>query len=136
MAELGLFGRPQRRFVTTTDSNHEEPIAANRLQRDFSATRPDQKWLGGNAHNVLQAGWRVPRGGIAMMESFFGSLKTEWIDTGYATEAQARMELFKYIEMFYNPTRRHSALDYLSPAQYERRYEAGQLTPMEQAALC
>ena len=72
----------------------------------------------------------------AMMESFFGSLKTEWIDTGYATEAQARMEVFKYIEMFYNPTRRHSALDYLSPAEYERRYEAGQLTPMKQAAWC
>ena len=71
----------------------------------------------------------------AMMESFFGSLKTEWIDEEYATEPQAQMELFKYIEMFYNPTRRHSALDYLSPTEYERRYEAGQLTPMEQAAL-
>ena len=71
-----------------------------------------------------------------MMESFFGSLKTEWIDEGYATEAEARMEVFKYIEMFYNPTRRHSALDYLSPAQYECRHEAGQLTPMEQAAHC
>ena len=56
--------------------------------------------------------------------------------TGCATEAQARMELFKYIEMFYNPTRRHSALDYLSPAQYEQRYEAQQLIPMEQAAFC
>ncbi|OHB64149.1 MAG: hypothetical protein A2Y76_04045 [Planctomycetes bacterium RBG_13_60_9] len=72
----------------------------------------------------------------AMMESFFRSLKTEWIDTGYATEAQAQMEVFKYIEMFYNPTRRHSALGYLSPAEYERRYEAGQLTPVEVAARC
>ena len=64
----------------------------------------------------------------AMMESFFGTLKTEWIDTGYATEEQARMEVFKYIETFYNPIRRHSALGYLSPAEYERRYEAGQLS--------
>jgi putative transposase len=72
----------------------------------------------------------------AMMESFFGALKTEWIDHGYATEAQARTEVFKYIEMFYNSTRRHSALDYLSPAEYERRYEARQVTPMPQAALC
>ena len=39
-------------------------------------------------------------------------------------------------DILYNPTRRHSALDYLSPIEYERRYEAGQLTPMEQAALC
>jgi putative transposase len=63
----------------------------------------------------------------AMMESFFGTLKTEWIATGYATEEEARMEVFKYIEMFYNPTRRHSALGYLSPIEYERRHEAGQL---------
>lgn len=70
----------------------------------------------------------------AMMESFFGSLKTEWIDCDYAAEEPARMEVFKYIEMFYNPTRRHSALGYLSPAEYERRYEAGQLTPMDEAA--
>ena len=41
-----------------------------------------------------------------MMESFFGTLKTEWIDTGYAMEHKARMEVFKYLEMFYNPTRR------------------------------
>jgi putative transposase len=62
-----------------------------------------------------------------MMESFFGSLKTEWITTGYATEEEARMEVFKYIEMFYNPTRRHSALGYLSSAEYERRHAAGQV---------
>ena len=70
----------------------------------------------------------------AMMESFFGSLKTEWIATDYATEEEARMAVFKYIEMFYNPTRRHSALGYLSPVAYERHYEAGQLTPMDEAA--
>ena len=45
MAELGLCGRHKRRFVTTTESNHAEPIAANLLQRNFTATRPDQKWL-------------------------------------------------------------------------------------------
>jgi hypothetical protein len=48
----------------------------------------------------------------------------------------SRMEVFKYIEMFYNPTRRHSAMEYLSPAEYERRYEAQQLIPKEQAARC
>ena len=49
-------------------------------------------------------------------------------------EEGARMEVFKYIEMFYNPTRRHSALRYLSPARYERRYEAGELNPVDKAA--
>jgi transposase InsO family protein len=211
MSEWGLFGRHQRRFVRTTDSNHPEPIAANRLKRDFTATGPDQKWLADITYIRLAVGWlylavildcfsrrivgwslsrridadlvcaalemalrrRGPQGDLvhhsdrgvqyaseamrrlleregltmsmsrkgnpwdnAMMESFFGSLKTEWIDEGYATEAQARMEVFKYIEMFYNPTRRHSALGYLSPNEYERRYQAGQRTPMEQAAPC
>jgi transposase InsO family protein len=211
MAELGLVGRHKRRFVKTTDANHSEPIAANRLHRDFTATRPDQKWLADITYIRLVEGWlylavildcfsrrivgwslsrridaelvcaalamalrrRRPQGDLvhhsdrgvqyasevlrsllqregltmsmshkgdpwdnAMMESFFGSLKTEWIANAYATEEAARMEVFKYIEMFYNPTRRHSALGYLSPAQYERRYEARQLTPMEPAALC
>jgi len=209
MGDLGLCGRHKRRFVKTTDSNHDEPIATNRLQRDFAATRPNQKWLADITYIRLVEGWlylavvldcfsrrivgwslsrtidaslvcaalemalrrRCPQDDLvhhsdrgvqyasqafrdlltregltmsmsrkgdpwdnAMMESFFGSLKTEWIDSDYATEEQARREVFKYIEMFYNPTRRHSALGYLSPAEYERRYEAGPLTPMDEAA--
>ena len=37
------------------------------------------------------------------------------------THSEARMAVFDYIEGFYNPRRRHSALAYLSPAEYERR---------------
>jgi hypothetical protein len=55
-----------------------------------------------------------------MMESFFGSLKTQWIGTGYAMEAQARMGIFKHIEMFRSPTRRHSAVDAFSSREYDR----------------
>jgi transposase InsO family protein len=57
MGELGLCGRYRRRFVKTTDSNHQEPIAANRLQRDFTATRPDQKWLADITYLRLTEGW-------------------------------------------------------------------------------
>ena len=57
MAELGLCGRYKRRFVKTTDSNHQEPIAANRLQRDFTATHPDQKWLADITYIRLAEGW-------------------------------------------------------------------------------
>src|SRR5512138_1275905 len=64
------------------------------------------------------------------------STSGQWSWGGYATDAQARMEAFKYIEMVHNRTRRHAALDYLSPVEYERHYEAGQLIPMEPAALC
>ena len=57
----------------------------------------------------------------APMESFFHSLKTErvhhWI---YGTRAEARRDLFQYIEGFYNSRRLHSALGYISPAFAER----------------
>jgi transposase InsO family protein len=209
MAELGLSGKQKKRFIRTTDSNHDEPVAENLLNRDFTAARPDQKWLADITYIRLAEGWlylaaildcfsrrvvgwsmsrhidaalvcqalqmallgRCPKGDLmhhsdrgvqyashamrelleqqglsmsmsrkgdpwdnAMMESFFGSLKREWIDEIYATEEQARLAVFKYIEMFYNPTRRHSSLGNVSPVEYERRYHAGQLTPMDEAA--
>lgn len=56
----------------------------------------------------------------AMMESFFATLKKERIhQERYATRAEARASVFDYIERFYNRVRRHSALGYLSPEQFE-----------------
>jgi putative transposase len=57
----------------------------------------------------------------AMAESFFASLECELIDRSrWRTHTEARMAVFDYIEGFYNPRRRHSALAYLSPAEFER----------------
>jgi putative transposase len=65
----------------------------------------------------------------AMAESFFASLETELLDrTTFRTRADARLAVFDYIEAFYNPRRRHSALDYLSPAEFERRYRSETIT--------
>ena len=59
----------------------------------------------------------------APMESFFGTLKSEWLHHYvYHTRDQARADVFFYIESFYNRRRRHSALDYLSPEAYEQLY--------------
>ncbi|HEX5360227.1 MAG TPA: IS3 family transposase [Fluviicoccus sp.] len=59
------------------------------------------------------------------MESFFSSLKTERTARKvYRTRGQARSDVFDYIECFYNPTRRHSTLGYLSPVQFEKAQEA------------
>jgi len=59
----------------------------------------------------------------ALAESFFASLETELIDRStWATPSEARLAVFDYIEVFYNRERRHSALGYLSPAEFERRY--------------
>jgi len=60
----------------------------------------------------------------ACMESFFGSLKTEWVyGKRYANRDEARKDVFKYIEMFYNRQRRHATLGYVSPAAYEQGYK-------------
>jgi putative transposase len=59
----------------------------------------------------------------ALAESFFASLETELIDRSvWTTHGQARAAVFDWIERFYNPIRRHSALGHLSPAEFERRY--------------
>jgi len=58
----------------------------------------------------------------AVAESFFGTLKTELVDHAtYATHAEADASIGHYIEDFYNVTRRHSTLGYLSPLEYELR---------------
>ncbi len=56
----------------------------------------------------------------AYMESFFGTLKTELVhERRYRTRQEARLSIFEYVEVFYNRIRRHSALGYRSPEQYE-----------------
>jgi putative transposase len=44
MRELQLCGTPKRRFRSTTDSDHDAPVAPNLLQRDFEAEHPNQRW--------------------------------------------------------------------------------------------
>jgi putative transposase len=62
----------------------------------------------------------------AVTESFFATLECELLDRHrFHTHAEARMAVFDYLEGFYNPRRRHSALGYLSPADYERSHQAG-----------
>jgi len=56
----------------------------------------------------------------AVMESFFHTLKTELVyHRQYKTRAQARQDLFEYIEVFYNRVRMHSSINYMSPDSYE-----------------
>lgn len=58
----------------------------------------------------------------APMESFFATLKKELIhQRRFRTRAEARREIFEYIEVFYNRERLHSSLGYVSPAEYERQ---------------
>lgn len=57
----------------------------------------------------------------AIAESFFKTLKTEMVyHRKFETRAQAKLEIFDYIEVWYNRKRRHSALDYMTPVQVEK----------------
>ena len=192
----GLRPKTVRRFrVATTDSNHNLPIAPNRLNQEFTADQPDRIWLTDITYVPTAQGWlylavvldlysrqivgwamndslhrqlviealqmaiiaRKPPPGLlhhsdrgsqyashdyqtlltqadmvgsmsrkgncydnAPLESFFGTLKTELVfHQHYATRAEARLDIFEYIEVFYNRVRRHSALGYKSPINYE-----------------
>ena len=62
----------------------------------------------------------------AVMESFFGTLKTELVHhRDYTNRYEARQSIFEYIEAFYNRSRMHSTLDYRSPIEYEVLHAAG-----------
>ena len=74
-----------------------------------------------------EAGVRPSMGSVgdaydnALCESFFATLECELLDRErFRTQADARLAIFDFIEGWYNPRRRHSALDYLSPMIYER----------------
>ena len=74
-----------------------------------------------------EAGVRPSMGSVgdaydnAMCESFFATLECELLDRRkFQTKAEARMAVFQFIEGWYNPGRRHSALGYKSPINYER----------------
>lgn len=86
------------------------------------ASQPYQKLLQGQQMQVSMS----RRGDCydnAVTESFFATLKVECVrDQRYASPAEAKQDIFRYIEVFYNRCRLHSTLGYLSPDQFEQRF--------------
>ena len=92
----------------------------------------------GTQYTSLAFGQRCRRAGVrpsmgsvgdcydnALCESFFATLECELLDRRrFGTQTEARMAVFEFLEGWYNPHRRHSALGYLSPAEFERRRQA------------
>ena len=112
MRKNGVIGVTRRRKGKTTVRGAIEAHASDLVDRNFGVDGPDRLWVAGSVGDAYDN---------AMCESFFASLECELIDRRrFRTQAEARMAVFKYIEGFYNPRRRHSALDYLSPINYER----------------
>ena len=103
-------GRPRTRTrgpaTDGTDASHEQFAAQQRHQAQSQA----------NAN--------------AVCESFFASLKKELVNRRpWPTRAEARSNVFEYIEGWYNPRRRHSTLGYLSPADYEQQHRQDNTAP-------
>jgi putative transposase len=203
MQEDGLKARGRKRFKCTTMSDHDQPVAANLLDRQFATAAPNQRWVSDTTEFVIGAsgngklylaaildlfsrfivGWavsavndrhltikaldmalrrRCPEIGLlhhsdqgstyasedyqdvldargivcsmsrrgncwdnAVMESFFSTVKSELADR-FDSCGQATLELFDFIEVFYNQRRRHSTIGQISPAAFERRaFEEG-----------
>jgi putative transposase len=195
MREEGIVARARRRFKGTTMSDHDQPVAANVLDRQFTADRPNQRWVGDTSEFLVGSGtklfvaaildlysryvvgWavsavndrhltikalemaikrRCPEAGLlhhsdqgctyasedyqrwltthgitcsmsrrgncydnAVMESFFSTVKFE-LGEHFESCGEAKMQVFDYIEVFYNQKRRHSTLGQISPAAFER----------------
>jgi putative transposase len=138
-AVLDLFSRRIVGWAMSERMTSELTVAA--LQMAIHRRRPDldlihhsdqgSQYTAGEYQALLKDhGIQVSMNGVgswydnAPMESFFGTLKSEWVNHHlYRTRAEARADIFYYIEAFYNRRRLHSSLDYLSPEAYEQLYQ-------------
>jgi putative transposase len=195
MQSHGIRAKQVKRKKMTTKANAAHPVAPNLLNGNFTAERPDEKWLADISYIPTAEGWlylavimdlftrlivgwsmaarmtsplveaalemalqqRQPPPGLlhhsdrgsqytgkdyqillksniievsmsstgncydnAPIESLFGTLKTELVHhRAYRTREEAKSDIFFYIEGFYNRRRRHSALGYLCPVDFE-----------------
>jgi transposase InsO family protein len=195
MQKAGIRSITKKKFVATTDSKHNYPVAPNLLNREFMVEVPGKVWVSDITYIRTIEGWLyltviidlfdrkvigwsmsstlktsetiAPAWMMAIMnrpltdklifhsdrgiqyacselkelirnpqviqsmsrkgncwdnavaESFFKTIKTEWIYRFvYTTKKQAVISVFEYIETWYNTQRRHSALNYLTPDEY------------------
>jgi putative transposase len=128
-----------RRIVGWSMAGHmRAELVADALSMAVSRRKPAGRLIHhsdrGAQYTSVEFGARIREAGIlpsmgsrgdaydnAMAESFVATIKKELIHREpWPTRAAVRSAIFEYIECFYNPRRRHSALGYLSPCEYER----------------
>ena len=118
----------------------EAPLVVDAISMAIARRRPSRAWCITliAARNTPRSRWAVrcaTRRSTASMgskgdpcdnacaESCISTIKNELVKRRtFVTRDQARLALFRYIESFYNPLRRHSSIDMLSPSDYEHRY--------------
>lgn len=74
MQEQGLVGRPKKKYVVTTDSEHKHPIAPNLLDRKFTASAPNQAWVGDITYLKTPEGWLY----LAVVIDLFSRFVVGW----------------------------------------------------------
>lgn len=128
-----------RRIVGFAIEDHlRAELVVDALEQALQRRRPQGRLIHhsdqGSQYVSLAFGRRCRQAGIeqsmggrgsaydnAVCESFFKTLKSELVDRrSWPTRAELRTAVFDYIECLYNPRRRHSSLNYLSPAEYEK----------------
>lgn len=149
-AGRGAQGPRPERFHSTTMSDDDQPIAGNVLDRQFVAERPNQRWVGDTTefligssaklylaaimdlHSRFIVGWALSAVNDRhltlsaldkALKRRFSTVKSEEAER-FESYAHAKEALFDYIEVFYNQRRRHSTLGQISPAEFERRFNA------------
>jgi putative transposase len=75
MQEDGLKARGRKRFVCTTDSSHRHPVAPNLLGRDFTADRPNQRWVSDTTEFIVGDGGKLY---VAVVLDLFSRLVVGW----------------------------------------------------------
>jgi transposase InsO family protein len=75
MQANGLKGRVRKRYKVTTDSDHDQPIAPNRLDQDFTAERPNQRWAGDTSEFVVGEGGKIY---LAVILDLFSRFVVGW----------------------------------------------------------
>lgn len=136
-----------RRVVGWAMATHlRTPLVLQALDRALGQRRPTdvihhsdqgtQYTSAAFAHRCQQAAVRPSMGSVgdcfdnALAESFFATLECELLQRcRFRCPAEAQRVVFAFIEGWYNPHRRHSRLNYLSPIEYERRYATSAHSP-------
>ena len=75
MREDGLKARPRKRFKNTTMSDHDQPVAANLLNRDFTADAPNQRWVGDTSEFLVGGGGKLY---LAVILDLFSRFVVGW----------------------------------------------------------
>jgi len=91
MRENGIAGVPKKRFRVTTLSDHEETVAPNRLERDFTADSPNRVWVGDITYLKTRTGWAY----LAVLIDLFSRKVVGWaVDSHMRTElVQTALEM-------------------------------------------